>query len=501
MDLFRYRWVTLLDYAFSTVGLVTCLICLMTWLWYRKPPKYPPGPRGFPILGVLPYLSQYPERDFAKWKKIYGPLISLPMGWQNWIVIHDYDLIIETLVKYSEQFHGRPHLLFYDIARGKSGGIVFNIGGPKWKRQRQFGSAAMKSFSKQKIETRIIEELRYFSQEIQNQKGKPFNIQQFLTTSAANILCSVVFGRRFDYDDEKFREIVKNLGDQFKLASHWMTMVLTFVPTLCYAPFPPFSTHVESSRKQLSAINEHIRQIIEEHRLSFDPNDIRDVVDQYLLKELEEIEPNIPKDDVGLFLDFFIAGTETTASSMRWALLCLAIKQDVQRKCQEEIDKVLGRDGVPSMTHRSNLPYICATLQEILRFKAVTPLALPRRVTQDVEIRGYHIPKDTKVFINLWQLHYDEAIWKDPWEFKPERHLDDDGCFRHSKHVMPFSVGARACLGEQMARMEMFLTLVVIMQKFLVRLNPADPDPPTFDSGTNGTIYIPKAFDLVMDTR
>ena len=133
MDLFRYRWVTLLDYAFSTVGLVTCLICLMTWLWYRKPPKYPPGPRGFPILGVLPYLSQYPERDFAKWKKIYGPLISLPMGWQKWIVIHDYDLIIEvflnvlnlppetvclvvevcnavkhfqTLVKYSEQFHG-----------------------------------------------------------------------------------------------------------------------------------------------------------------------------------------------------------------------------------------------------------------------------------------------------------------------------------------------------------------------------------------------------------
>merc|ERR550534_3029559 len=108
---------------------------------------------------------------------------------------------------------------------------------------------------------------------------------------------------------------------------------------------------------------------------------------------------------------------------------------EIQEKIHKEIDEVLGRDREPRVS--TQLPYVSAVIQETYRIKTMVPLGLPRRTTEDVELMGFHIPKNTQIIANLWQVHNDPRFWPDPQTFDPGRHLDDSGTFVKSSKVIP----------------------------------------------------------------
>uniref|UniRef100_F6TL06 Cytochrome P450 2F5 n=2 Tax=Ciona intestinalis TaxID=7719 RepID=F6TL06_CIOIN len=186
---------------------------LALYYWYTRPKNFPPGPRGVPFLGVIPFLGNYPERVMRKWSKKYGPVMSVRMGREDWVILNDYENIQKALVKQGHSFSGRPDIpVFTQINNGM--GLLTVDYNDHWKMQRRFGITTLRGFGvgKRSMEDRIVEEVAYLNDAIRSHNDKPFDILGVLSNAVSNNICSIVMGRRFDYDDERYKEIMFRLS-------------------------------------------------------------------------------------------------------------------------------------------------------------------------------------------------------------------------------------------------------------------------------------------------
>lgn len=165
--------------------------------------------------------------------------------------------------------------------------------------------------------------------------------------------------------------------------------------------------------------------------------------------------------------DLFIAGTETISVSLNWAIIFAAKYPDFQKEVTDEIDRVLGKEKPPTETDRLKLPYIEAFINETMRYHCAGPILIPRSTTKDVVFKGYKLPENTFIMVNMWSCNRDPAYWDQPDKFEPRRFIDENGNFKNKNPaMMPFSVGKRACIGESIARLQLFLIFTCLLQKF-----------------------------------
>ncbi len=169
--------------------------------------------------------------------------------------------------------------------------------------------------------------------------------------------------------------------------------------------------------------------------------------------------------------DLFLAGTETMSNTLSWAMLYVARHAEFQREVCEEIDRVLGREKLPTESDRFKMPRVEAFLNETMRFHCAGPILIPRSTTRAVTFRGYHIPADSFVMANVWSCMRDPEYWDRPDEFNPRRFVEaSTGALKTGKNpaMMPFGLGKRACIGESIGRLQLFLIFASILQKFAV---------------------------------
>ncbi|XP_015253796.1 PREDICTED: cytochrome P450 2J6-like [Cyprinodon variegatus] len=453
------RWIMIFTFA---------VLLLVNLLIKRDPPHFPPGPPALPFFGnVFSIESKQPHIYLTKLADLYGNIFCIRLGRHKTVFLSGWKMVREALVIQAENFADRPYSpMVTRIYSGNSGGLFFS-NGKVWRRQRRFAMAMLHTFgmSKGSMEENIRQESRHLREAMEKEEGKPFDPVPLLDNAVSNIICQIVFGRRFDYSDEELQSMLRNLTDMAYLeGSIWALLYDAFPGLMRLLPGP--HNGIFSSSRSLKA---SIRKEIERHKLELDPNKPRDYIDSFLIEERRDRKQDmgfVEENLVLCCLDLFLAGSETTSKTLQWGLIYLINNPPIQEKVQEEIDRVVGQKRQPTMADRSNMPFTDAVIHEIQRMGNIVPLNGLRMAARDTTLGGYFIPKGTAVMPNLTSVLFDKNEWETPDSFNPKHFLDDDGSFRRRDAFLPFSAGKRACLGEGLARMELFLFFVGLFQKF-----------------------------------
>ena len=456
--------------------LVFVLVFLCSFLVLTKPKGLPPGPLTLPVVGSYFFLKELRKKrahlSFFDASKIYGKIYSFRIGFQLIVVLHGYDAIHQALVKQSDVFSDRPNFLpaFQRVLAETGRGIIFQGYNHQWKTLRRFTLQTLRDFGvgKSSIEEKIAYEINAATKVLECSAGKPFEISPVLQKVIGNVIYGIVFGKRFDFDDPDF-DIIRRMSN-IAVSGQGATSVSNFFPLWVSWIFARKS-HNEAvfRRKNFDNIRAFIDEQIKQHEESYDENNIRDFVDLYIQVSRDSKEETAEVFTKGsmlrVILELFIAGAETTYNTLDWAFLFMSENPDIQAKCVQEIKDTVGDKSI-QYSDRISLTYVEATISEVQRHANVAPLAVQHCASEDTTLMGYHIPKRTIIMPSLYSANMDPNYWKDPYQFRPERLIDSKGKLIKNEALIPFSTGPRVCLGEPLARMELFLVFANMLQRF-----------------------------------
>ncbi|XP_063282431.1 cytochrome P450 2D15-like [Pelobates fuscus] len=473
-------------FGFSNVfvlGIILIIsLLLLDFIKRRKTwARFPPGPPSKPFVGnMLQVDFSNPHIALCKLSKEYGDVYSLQFLWTNLVVLNGFEVMKEALLNKSEDIADRPNFPIYEPLGfiGNTKGVVLARYGISWKEHRRFSLSTLRDFGmgKKSLEQSVTEEAGFLCSRFQSEQGRSFDPHFLINNAVSNVICSIAFGDRFEYSNAKFQKLLRLFMEALKAESGLLAQIANEIPILMKIPWLA-NKILEPEYKILPFLND----LISEHRKSFDPNHIRDFIDAYML-EMKKMKENGDSsfNETNLLLttyDLFGAGTETTSTTLRWGFLFMMIYPEVQSKVHLEIDKVIGRERMPTMGDVLKMPYTNAVVHEIQRCGDILPLGLPHMAYRDTEIKGHFIPKGTTVITNLSSVLKDEKVWQKPYQFYPEHFLDENGKFVKQEAFMAFSAGRRVCLGESLARMELFLFFTSLMQQFTFEIPDNEPRP------------------------
>ncbi|XP_077127581.1 cytochrome P450 2C20-like [Ranitomeya variabilis] len=454
--------------TFSVILLLTVYIFL-SWSKQHRYRSLPPGPTPIPLLGTPKYMDlRAAPKTFSELSQKYGSVFTIWKLSEPVVVLCGYETVKDALINHAEQFSARPIIpVLYVSTEG------YGMNGPRWRSLRRFSMTSLRNFGmgKKTMEIRVLAESKYLVQAVSETGGKPFNPAMFLASAVGNIISSVLFGEHFDYKDEKLQELLTSTSRHIRGFSSLLNMVCNVVPILL--KFPIIKQRVF---KESEFLKKFVTKYIEQHRKTLNPEAPRDFIDYFMLK-IKEVEHETDPDfcDTSLLVTvvgLLAAGTETTASTLKFTLVLMAHYPDVQAKVQQEIDEVTKSLRSPEIMDKPQLAYTNAVIHEAQRVLDLAPTALFHAVTEDIKLRGFTIPKGATVIPFLTSVLQDPSQWETPEDFNPQHFLNEDGQFRTRMAFMPFSAGKRVCLGENLARMELFLLFSALLQKFTFTLPP-----------------------------
>ncbi|XP_021248476.1 cytochrome P450 2K4-like [Numida meleagris] len=488
-------WASLVPEALLFI-LVLLLILKAQHFWRSQMrEKSPPGPQPLPIIGNLHIMDlKKPGQTLLQLSETYGPVFTVQMGLRKVVVLAGYDTVKEALVNHADAFAGRPKLPIIEKT-GKGKGVVFSHG-ENWKVMRRFTLTTLRDFGmgKKVIEDHIVEEYGYLADIIESQKGKPLEISQLMNAAVANVIVSILLGKRFDYEDPTFKRLVSLVNENMTLLGSPSVSLYNVFPILGF-----FLKNSKSFIENVKEFNDFIRVTFTKYLKVLDRNDQRSFIDAFLVRQQEENgKANTFFNNENLteiVRNLFIAGTDTTATTLCWGLLLMMKYPEIQKKVQEEIDQVIGSNP-PRTEHRTKMPYTDAVVHEIQRFADILPLNLPHETTKDVSLKGYFIPKGTYVIPLLNSVLHDKTQWEKPGSFHPEHFLNSEGKFVKKDAFIPFSTGRRICAGETLAKMELFLFFTSLLQRFTFQ-PPPGVSPSDLDlSATTRFVVAPVTHEL-----
>ncbi|KAL1006141.1 hypothetical protein UPYG_G00068330 [Umbra pygmaea] len=464
-----------------------------------RPKHFPPGPRPVPILGNLLQLDPVnPLKDLERLKKRYGNVFSLYFGTRPIVIMNGLEAIREALVTRTVEYAGRPnHTMVSHIFQDK--GVIGADYGSSWREHRRFTLTTLRNFGlgKRSMEERILEEVSHISSVLERSAGGSMDPQHLFHLASSNIICSLIFGERFEYDDQVMLTLIQSLQSLNKEAFGPWAMLYEILPILRPLPLPFWNTF-----QKWDQIREYVGKIVNTHKSSRVAGEPRDLIDSYLdqMDKTSDVGSTFNESQMlSLLLDLFLAGTDTTSNTLRSAMLYLMTNQDVQDNCHREIEKVLQGRADALFEDRHAMPYVQAMIHEVQRMSDTAPLSAFHTTCCDTKLQGYQLPKGTTVIPNLSSLLHEEGQWKFPHEFKPENFLDKNGEFVKPEAFLPFAAGSRVCLGEGLARMELFLILVTLLRRFQF-VWPEDAGVPDFNLVFGGT-QAPKPYHLGVRLR
>ncbi|CAL1687955.1 unnamed protein product [Lasius platythorax] len=488
-----------------TAAILTVLFIIVV-LTLRQRSNYPPGPFPWPFIGNMIYFKKLSKKlggqhfAFLELSKQYNSdIISLRLGAGDTIVVSDNKLIQEILSK--KEFDGRPWNEFIKLRNmGMKSGITMNDG-QDWKELRSWSVRALKNcgFAKREMMQLLLDELTLILDRLKD--GGIQHIQTIIAPTVINVLWTLITGKRLSEDQrlQHFLDLMNRRSQIFDMSGGILS---TF-------PWLRFLLPEKSGYRILVTLNNELKSLlmetINEHKQRYVKGKEEDFIDAFLQEmftQKERGDKNSVFSDNNLIvtlIDLFIAGTRTTTATLEILFLQMANHQDVQRKLHEEIDVVIGPNRLPNLDDRVKMPFTEAVLMETQRMWLVTPVIGPRRVLDDTTLGGYTIPKNVTVLMNIHHNNMSRELFPEPEQFKPERHLNENGTYRMDENVILFGKGKRRCPGEALARSALFLLFVGVMQKY--SLLPVPGEKSIKAEFTSGLIISPKPYNMLIVPR
>ncbi|XP_025032505.1 cytochrome P450 2K1-like [Python bivittatus] len=336
--------------------------------------------------------------------KEYGPIFRIKLGFHELVVLTGYETVKEALVNQADVFVDKAAIpIFEEFAKGFVG--------------------------RRTLEDKITEECSVLMKRIKTYAGKPFEIKTIMTAAVSNIIVSILLGKRYDYEDPTFLRLLRLINENVRLSA---------TPSiLLYNLFPMLGVLLGSRKRIMNnrkKFHDFIQATFIEHLKDLDENDQRSFIDSFLVQQREENKKMTNAEYFhnenlkALVLDLFGAGTETTANTLRWAILLMMKYPDIQSKHLHFIGLLIG-DLQPRTEHRAEMPYTDAVIHEVQRFADIVPTSLPRSTSMDITFKGFFIRKGMQI-------------------------------------------SRRACAGENLAKTELFLFFTSLLQGFTFQPPP-----------------------------
>jgi len=456
--------------AMATILLLLLLLPLLLLLHHLYSRRRPPGPPSLPLLGSLPFLST--AKGLLDWT--LDPQVTknrLSTVWLGPIPV--YIINCPSLVKKlfdMEEFSGRKVPDWIAPLRYSRGGLgVINSSGSQWVTHRRFSIRTLKDFGlgRQSLEETIHFEVMELIEQFFDRPGDLLLSEHF-NVPIINVLWQMLASSRFDLSKPKDAKLMEAVRDIFDNG-----LKTDFCPLFIAKLFPK-SSGLARMTEVCVELNEYLGDVIKQHSEELDPDHPKDFIDVYLVEMGKNDQVFNTEELINCIWDFFLAGTETSSTTLKWAVLYLTLHPEVQQRCREEIQEVVG-EGRLAVAHLPSLPYLQATIAEVQRMSRVAPLTLPHYTTAPTTADSFTFPPNSMFFANLSFIMNDPKHFKDPHVFRPERFLSSEGRYVKDDRVMPFSVGKRYCMGDQLARSEVFLFLGSLLQE--VQLLPPKDHP------------------------
>ncbi|CAB03340.1 CYtochrome P450 family [Caenorhabditis elegans] len=443
---------------------------------WRARKQLPRGPYPLPLIGNLHQLLYYCWKNgglvegYAEIQKSFGKVYTLWIGPLPTVFIADFEVAHETHVKRAHEFGTRyaPGLMNYN--RYERGVVASN--GEFFQEHSRFVLSTFRNFASGRniMEERIMDEYRYrfedfaSSNGICNKERKIFETwaRPFFDLLTGSVINKILINERFEQNDPEFEKLVSRLAKGFEntgfLDIFCPVRILEsrFLKWRQDTIFEPFNYILELNKKSIARRVAQLKA--DEHVLSDDPDDF---LDAYLLKmqkdKNEGLETTFTLENLAVDMyDLWLGGQETTSTTLNWACACLLNRPDVITTAREELIRVTGGHRSLSLIDRRETPYLSAVISEVQRFASILNMNLFRIIKEDTVVDGQPLRAGTAVTAHIAMIHVDEDLFKNHTEFRPERFLENDDL---DKKLIPFGIGRRSCLGESLAKAELYLVL------------------------------------------
>nr|ATG29929.1 CYP75B115 [Taxus chinensis] len=435
----------------------------------RRRNRLPPGPAPWPVIGSLPLLGTMPHSSLYHLSKQYGPLMYLKLGTTDTVVASS-PKVAEAFLKTNDgNFSNRPGNAGAKYMAYDSNDLVWAPYGKRWRMLRKvcnihlFAGKAlddMQPLRQAEVGLLVRSLLEHW------RRGEAVNLGETLNVCTANVLGQVMFSKRVfesrgDSKASEFREMVIEL-----MVLAGVFNIGDFVPSLAWLDLQG----VQAKMKILHAkFDDFFGRIIAEHqeesaRTGKIKKDFLSVILALRNNADGEGGQLTDTDMKALLLDLFTAGTDTSSSTVEWAITELIRHPDIMEKCRQELDTMVGTERKLEENDLQKLSYLQAVVKETFRLHPSTPLLLPRMAAEACTIEGYHIPKGARLMVNAWGIQRDPDVWERPLEFDPERFVGSTVDVRGTDfEVIPFGAGRRICAGVSMGmRMVQFMLATLV---------------------------------------
>ncbi|KLO09748.1 cytochrome P450 [Schizopora paradoxa] len=443
---------------------VDCVVILLVAQWFaqlrrRRIEPLPPGPPGYPLIGnTLDMLGSEIWETARKWGEVFGGIIYLKSFGKVIVIINSYDIAVDLLEGRPLNYSDRPHAVMLKDLQHWDWLFSMLQYGAEWRKKRAPMQKFFETANLARFEDARKTEIQKFLRALLRD---PKNYDTHTRACTASLIIRLVYGHEVTSPDDSYVTLAKHGFEYIAMALRPVKHVPKWIPGAGFQSIAEAGAKASRDMQYLPYYDARDKYFSGTAAESFTSQQIEDClgVDGRVSKSDEE---NISAAS-GIF---YVGGVDTSVTTLMSFFLAMTLYPEVQKRCQDEIDRVVGIDRLPGFVDNEKLPYCSAMCKELLRWKPAAILGLAHATREDDIYAGYRIPAKTTIVANIWAMLMDPKEYPEPEIFRPERFLPGSERVQRDPTKIAFGFGRRICPANKFAENNVLFITTHILAVF-----------------------------------